>query len=140
MHVEPESDYYRRLLRGILHRTEISMERNRCARAWYTDELQNIAERCQEALKRPRSNGIVIDRMERAAGDLQSCKLDNDVLTAQIRGSVIALKLKSEHIEVLTKRLKDAERNLGPVERSAHRKLAPVLRWLDRRLKGPRTP
>lgn len=68
---EPEAAHLRNVLRRVVSIGNATMPPDRVPHV-----LRDIVEICQHALKRPRTNGAVIDRLVQENGDLQSEILD----------------------------------------------------------------
>jgi hypothetical protein len=78
---EPEAAHLRNVLRRV--RQIADNDAN--------DVLKTIAGICKDALKRPRTNGPVIDQLTKENGDLQSEIIDMQAQLSSLRASALPL-------------------------------------------------
>ena len=72
-------------------------------------------------LKRPRSNGAVIDRMELELAELRAKLVDADYFTMKMRQEQQASRELDRRVESLRKQVRHLTQNMGPVERTLYR-------------------
>lgn len=124
--VEPEADYYRRQIRSIEHVMNELDAHNTLAGDGPTGVDANAITRflaelrivTSEALRRPRSNGDAIDRLERELAELRADLIDYGILKRDYRAA-------QEKLNLLW-------RNRGPFERFVRATIGEAAIRIDR--------
>jgi hypothetical protein len=91
--VETEADYLRRRMRQIAHIIENPVPGDREKAVWMVPKILEIA---KEAISRPRSNGEVIDNLERELGDLRGRVIESGAWKERALQAEYAAKLSAD--------------------------------------------
>lgn len=115
--VEPEADYYRRQMRRIEHAMSELDAADLNKRA-VGQALRQVRLVTSEALRRPRSNGDAIDRLDRELAELRADLIDYGILKRDYRAAQDKLNL--------------LWRNRGPFERFVRATIGEAAIRIDR--------